>query len=313
MSEIQWKTFVKEIFEVERNSVKAPISKSNGDEIRTFYEETVNFCESSSVSTNFKEEKKKVNSSVKKTEIDDNFFLNSLIREAEANNVHNLKKLLKSHPNFNIDTTDQFGWSVLMCAAGSGSLSVVKFLLKIGANTELKDRNGNCCLLIARRKKYFNVVEAILSKNDFKNEKSVPVKCDQIQKFYCDKCKIDVTSGDQHFTSTIHLFNTRPASNKTCYAIPESNKGFQILLKSGWDKDKGLGPDGSGSKFPLKTVLKRDRKGIGSHGANKARVTHMLVHEAREVSATKKTVKREIKRKQISDRRKEIFLRRALS
>lgn len=36
----------------------------------------------------------------------------------------------------------------------------------------------------------------------------------------------------------------------------------------------GLGPAGMGRKFPVKTVLKRDRLGLGSKGSDQARVTH---------------------------------------
>ena len=36
----------------------------------------------------------------------------------------------------------------------------------------------------------------------------------------------------------------------------------------------GLGPEGIGRKFPVKTVLKRDRSGFGIGTNKKARVTH---------------------------------------
>jgi hypothetical protein len=58
------------------------------------------------------------------------------------------------------------------------------------------------------------------------------------------------------------------------YGIPASNRGYQILVKGGWDREKGLGADGSGHKFPLKTVMKRDRAGLGGSTKEKARVTH---------------------------------------
>jgi hypothetical protein len=59
------------------------------------------------------------------------------------------------------------------------------------------------------------------------------------------------------------------------YSIPASNKGYQILVKGGWNREKGLGADGSGHKFPLKTVMKRDRAGLGGSTEEKARVTHV--------------------------------------
>ena len=49
-----------------------------------------------------------------------------------------------------------------------------------------------------------------------------------------------------------------------------------MLLRSGWNEHQGLGSRGDGKKYPVKTQLKRDRKGIGADPEkNKtSRITH---------------------------------------
>jgi hypothetical protein len=36
-----------------------------------------------------------------------------------------------------------------------------------------------------------------------------------------------------------------------------------MMLRSGWDGRKGLGPEGQGQRYPVKTILKKDRKCLG--------------------------------------------------
>jgi len=45
----------------------------------------------------------------------------------------------------------------------------------------------------------------------------------------------------------------------------------------------GLGPDGKGHKFPIKTVLKQDRKCLGQKEQSKPKVTHFAANDARSV------------------------------
>ena len=66
--------------------------------------------------------------------------------------------------------------------------------------------------------------------------------------------------------------------------IPEANRGFQMMVNTGWEK-KGLGPTGSGKLFPVKTVLKRDRTGLGFEGdQSPARVTHFDANDVSSVT-----------------------------
>lgn len=59
----------------------------------------------------------------------------------------------------------------------------------------------------------------------------------------------------------------------------------------------GLGPDGVGRKYPVKTVLKRDRLGLGSKGSQQARVTHFGPNDPSAVKK-KKLITKEGKKKE---------------
>ena len=53
-----------------------------------------------------------------------------------------------------------------------------------------------------------------------------------------------------------------------------------MLKKMGWQEQKGLGKHKNGPLQPLKTQLKRDRKGLGKGKKLEKRVTHFLAfHE----------------------------------
>ena len=47
----------------------------------------------------------------------------------------------------------------------------------------------------------------------------------------------------------------------------------------------GLGPEGTGRKFPIKTVLKQDRQGVGCKSKKKAKITHFSAHDTRAVGS----------------------------
>lgn len=94
-----------------------------------------------------------------------------------------------------------------------------------------------------------------------------------------------------------------------------SNIGYQILKDTGWTESQGLGREGVGRKYPLKTVLKRDKKGLGSE-KQRAKVTHF---EAGDTSAVR-TVKKEkrsyfkaLQERKKRDKKIENDIRRALN
>ena len=81
------------------------------------------------------------------------------------------------------------------------------------------------------------------------------------------------------------LFQIDSGLNRTHFVIPEANRGFQMMLSSGWDRKRGLGPSGSGKLFPVKTTLKRDRTGLGHESVKAAsKVTHFDANDVSSVA-----------------------------
>lgn len=81
----------------------------------------------------------------------------------------------------------------------------------------------------------------------------------------CPDCALPITDADAatHATSTAHLAALPHAHPPHPY--DRSSKGLKVLMDSGWDPDArvGLGREGEGMRYPLKTVPKDDRLGVG--------------------------------------------------
>nr|XP_033341170.1 G patch domain and ankyrin repeat-containing protein 1 homolog [Megalopta genalis] len=138
--------------------------------------------------------------------------------------------------------------------------------------------------------------------------------------FYCDICKVNFhcTAWEKHETSVLHLFNMKPKLSNAMYGISKQNKGYQMLLNTGWDEQVGLGPLGKGIKYPIKTCLKNDRKGLGQSSEKEYRVTHFKSGDPALINDTKSSKQKCLKKKdreKLLNRevRKERVLRIALS
>ncbi|XP_076245653.1 G patch domain and ankyrin repeat-containing protein 1 homolog [Calliopsis andreniformis] len=223
--------------------------------------------------------------------------INSILKAIEQKDF---KFLLKYVTTENVNSTDSYGWTPLMLAAYCGYIEIVEFLLNLGANKEAKEKSGltaaqlalkrNCLSTVALLKKKTEIGAKkylVETRTDVQNsnactdtrklsknctnifQKSISDANEQLEKimnFYCDVCKLNFhgTTWEKHETSVLHIFNTKPKlSNAVTYKIPKQNKGYQMLLNTGWDEQFGLGPLGKGKKYPIKVCLKTDRKGFG--------------------------------------------------
>ena len=208
----------------------------------------------------------------------------NFLKCAQEGDLNTLKLHLERGVDINVQ--DVYSWTAAMCAAYAGHSEVLQFLLESGANVYLVDNQGQNVLTIAESVKPKNktickmIRDFMDGKSDWRAIKKE--ESPKYDKFYCDNCKMefgDITR-QRHETSTIHLFNSKPKGDRsTFYHLPENNKGFKLLVQSGWDKEKGLGPEGKGNKFPVKTVLKRDRLGLGNPNKASAKVTHFAPHD----------------------------------
>ncbi|KAG0265388.1 G patch domain and ankyrin repeat-containing protein 1, partial [Linnemannia exigua] len=108
----------------------------------------------------------------------------------------------------------------------------------------------------------------------------------------CETCQIEVRKDDldRHQRGTAHLMSQEsPVKPIDALTLGHENKGFRMLVSSGWDYDKGLGADGQGARHPVATRLKHDRLALGAAGTSKKLVTHTF--EEIEKSRTKPTAK----------------------
>uniref|UniRef100_UPI00358FF9E6 G patch domain and ankyrin repeat-containing protein 1 n=1 Tax=Myxine glutinosa TaxID=7769 RepID=UPI00358FF9E6 len=171
---------------------------------------------------------------------------------------------------------DSYGWNALMCAAFAGRADVVRHLLELGAPLkDIKDTQGRNALQLAAEAGHNEVFEMLQDFESFTSRKKAENEAASQEKRYCPQCCIEYNvDGTSHETSTIHIFNKNQPLPSTYYHIPDNNVGFRLLLKKGWDREVGLGPEGAGRKFPVKTVLKRDQAGFGFGSIPKAKVTH---------------------------------------
>ncbi len=87
-----------------------------------------------------------------------------------------------------------------------------------------------------------------------------------------------------------------------------------MLKNHGWTETSGLGKLGEGRKYPVKTVLKRDLKGLGME-RKPARVTHFHAHDERAVKSGQRRMKMKyvVAKKQSREKRLEIKYRRMLN
>ena len=218
---------------------------------------------------------------------------NDFLKAAQEGDLTFVKLHIENGINLNV--ADRYGWTALMCSSQAGALDVVKYLVERGADLSVLNKQGQTVFNIAGQAGHSRIIDYLRQVSVKEEPVEVEENEDEHLSFYCKSCKSEFheTSIKAHRTSTVHLFNTKRKQPGTMYYLPESNKGFQMLLRSGWEKEQGLGPSGEGHKYPVKTVLKRDRKGLGEE-QSKAKITHFGAHDE---SAVKKP-KAEQERKQ---------------
>ena len=343
------------------NTVDSPVNlnitsssdASTGDEVKLFYETVISSSSSEKHCQVSKEKCKRLNVnkskkvfSNKNCEVKHKLTKKEILLAIESDNVNVLQQAFdQGWQEEIINCKDQFGWTPLMIAACAGALQSFAILLKKGADVNVKDKSGYTCISLAHKNnqsEIINYINSCTSKSLNQNKHSAETVNESLNPAYdgkCDLCAVFFKSHrlmKQHFTSTVHLLNVQRkeisengGNPKVHYGIPTSNRGFQIMLSNGWDSNLGLGPSGKGKLYPIKTVLKRDRNGLGLHKddssdkkiiSKRAKVTHFGPYDASSViindeSKTKQklldtsSLKNQEKNKS-KDRAKEINFRR---
>jgi ankyrin repeat protein len=183
-----------------------------------------------------------------------------------------------------LNCVDSFHWTALMCACKGGHSSIVRRLLHAGASwRDILDKSGRNALDLAQLGGFSDIVLLLLNNGEeFQIEGNDKRKRRKLRRhlpsYWCSECTMDVADSirHKHKNSTVHQFSCRhgkgmkPGPN---YMLRHSNVGYQMMLRDGWSEEKGLGAAGQGRWYPIKTVLKRDRKGFGAM-SDSPRVTH---------------------------------------
>lgn len=251
---------------------------------------------------------------------------NTLLKAVEQKDLKFLQKYITSE---NVNVCDDFGWTPLMSAAYCGHLEIVQFLLNLGANRRIRDKSGLTAAQLALKRNYLSIVALLKKKSESiynNNQSSITVpkvnntnalsikvismesvehdvynvtqekmKLQHNPIFYCDVCKASFqeTTPQKHESSTLHIFNTKPKLKHAIYGISRQNKGYRMLLNTGWDEEAGLGPSGKGIKYPIKTCLKTDRKGLGQSVESEYKVTHFKPGDTTAINNIKAPKQRE--------------------
>lgn len=310
----------------EKGDPSPNVSSEHGINARQTYEEILQMPSAVHISANTKTtRRRRIQRKIPFDERD--YFI------AAANN--DLSTLVRMSINAgDINRTDTFGWSALMMAAYEGHLDVVKYLIQQGAQIDCTDTHGNTADSLATKQNQIDVIRYLEqlhpSEHDViclsSDDESVANKTASTTSTHCDTCSLDYKANEKiaHLTSTLHRFNDK-SNQKTLkgFVIPESNVGYQLLVKQGWSGEDGLGCDKDGILFPVKTTIRKSRSGLGTKQPTKARVTHFQAFDqtaiqpstlksrsaAKSVMKTKRQIKNEKKRSQRKDR----YLRRLLA
>ncbi|CAK1587196.1 unnamed protein product [Parnassius mnemosyne] len=194
------------------------------------------------------------------------FCEKELFLSVQNNDMSKLTQILDAFPN-KLNILDDYGWSLLMIACQANAVEIVKELLKRGIDISIRDKAGNSARSLVIKNKNFAIADLLLSyrtivKDESEEKESQILELEE--DYVCNICNNTFWDKKQHLSSTLHNLNASKGKKiHTNYVIPESNKGYQIMLKGGWNKDVGLGPDGSGKKYPIKAVQKNDKTGLG--------------------------------------------------
>ena len=282
--------FKKKVEDENVNCLKIPTSKT--ETIEDFYRDLiVNTPQRSSNSNENKSsiitQSSPINESKSNLKNKSNF-----LKAAEQNDLKLIKNYLEnsSVADISLNSCDDFKWNALMIAVVSFSNEIVKYLLEKHCNHNefkeflfAKDLSGNDAEYLANKFKNMPALKMIrtaklhLDSNlvdvqNFLTENENEMKTEDNKQHYCESCKKQINiceeSYVEHATSIIHQINESDSNNNISKKInyhlrASSNKGYQILLKSGWNESTGLGSKLQGRLHPLKTKQKLNRFGIG--------------------------------------------------
>ena len=286
-------TFVKSGSETASEISETKPTSLSGEEAKSFYEEIAsmpseNRTNNRSRTNERRRHRKRVSPTLSVDEARKQLF-----RGSQNGSLPQVESALASG-SCSIRDVDAFAWTPLMCAAYGGHAHVVRYLLAFDGDGEvlrISDRRGRTAVDLARLGNRSDVVAILEDKEKEKETEETPsldmdMDNSALSVVWCEDCEMDVkdSSHRRHRTTTLHQFSSRKddlstSASSSYYPHHRSTPAYKIMLNHGWTDDRGLGSDGSGRLQPVKTVLKRDRIGLGGP-AGPARVTHFSSFDA---------------------------------
>ncbi|MBN3298568.1 G patch domain and ankyrin repeat-containing protein 1 [Amia ocellicauda] len=200
---------------------------------------------------------------------------NRLLKCAQEGDLRGLRELLQKR-GCDVNYQDGYFWTAVMCAAYAGQRGAVRYLLQQGAAwVGVVDTQGRDARDLAEEAGHSEVVREL---EDYQGQPEPSAQTESVsnpESRWCDVCQAEYNDEEErHCSSTLHQFSLRRPPPTPHYCLPPSNVGFRLMVREGWDPGTGLGPQGVGCKQPVRTVLKRDQKGLGYGPACQPRVTH---------------------------------------
>lgn len=241
-----------------------------------------------------------------------------LFRLAMNDEAEEIRSHIRNSHDPEINAVDAFGWTALMMAACEGSCNSFQMLLDLGADLNISDRCGNSAISLARKNNRQEILDLL------NNQEIIEISDDdddeeEDEAIFCPDCKIQISSASSksHETSTVHLINCKFKGNTDIksFGIARSNKGYKLMKTLGWDGSSALGSRKNGKLYPIKTVLRKGRSGLGIKQGS-ARITHFKAHDVRAIkfqSLPRAPTRKEIEKNSLNDKQREKMLRRELS
>ncbi|XP_063900103.1 G patch domain and ankyrin repeat-containing protein 1 homolog [Zophobas morio] len=236
---------------------------------------------------------------------------------------------------------DDYDWTLLMVASVAGNIDIVNYLLKKGVDVHHQDNQGRNCYQLALQTKQHTVCQALeefvcgprnLAVEDKGSTSNVLVNQLSLRRKIAlnnlrAKCKIcnEHMSLDfylqKHRYTAIHLFNLNKNNpSEETLNFPVSSLGYKLLKKEGWSEVGGLGSSGQGILYPIKTMLKRDKLGLGvKTKSHVKRITHFKpgdISAIKDKNPFKKELvytKKKLQKCEELQKKKEIEIRRCLN
>lgn len=309
--------------------IKQRISVENGQVARQTYESVLQMPSTSNRRSRplLPETRGKNQKSHKKCEIP--FDKNQLFRSATSNDVVTIERMKLNNRSINV--TDQFGWTALIMAAYEGHLDTVKLMIRLGAKIDIENSQKDTALTLAAKRKHEQVVDFLkqtlapseticLSSDD--ESASADREASAQRTFFCESCQSHFLQPNRksHEASTVHRFNrTDSQTAARHFGIPESNVGFRMLLRQGWNRESGLGAERDGIMYPIKTTLRKSRSGLGTKQPAKPKVTHFKAFDCSAVKSTRPpailnvNTRKYLRSEKLRNQRKDRYLRKLLS